>query len=313
MNRLVLNAYPKAYRETHGDELLACLAEAHPGRQWPPLREATALLRGAFEARVAEATKTGPWWQDGLRLAALWLALLALTPYLQDVWNWTLHIDPAPHAINFNFNGWYPWAIGEGTRTRLLPVGLLPLIAFVALLRGRAWIAVPAAAAMVYAGAAVGISDLFGDQGAGGASYYGLGAPILAQDIFLPMLLLAASATLAVCRTRRKRSYRWLVPVVLAMFVAGGLHIASYDPWFQRGQFALEVVLVIAAGWATIITRDYRWTIPVAAFALARTEAILTDSTLRAFHPQPTTTVLLALAAVLPALILATRRNTNLT
>jgi hypothetical protein len=312
MNRLILAAYPKAYRDSHGDELLACLAEAHPGREWPPLHEVTALLRGAFQARVRVATESGPWWQDGLQLAALWLAFLALTPYLQDVLNWTLHIDPSSHAINFHFNGWYPWAIGEGTRTRLLPYGLLPLIAFVALLRGRAWIAVPAAAAMIYAGATVGTSDVFGDQGVIGASYYGLGAPVLAQDIFLPMLLLAASAALVACRARRKRSYRWLIPVVLAMFVAGGLHLASYNPWFQRGQFVLEVATVIAAGWATIITRDYRWTIPVAAFAIARTEAILTDSTLRAFHPQPTTTVLLALAATLPVLILATRRNTNL-
>nr|WP_203589878.1 hypothetical protein [Streptomyces sp. SID13031] len=305
-------AYPKAYRDTHGDELLACLSEAHPGREWPPLREAIALLRGAFQARVREAIDGGPWWRDGLQLAALWLALLALTPYLQDVWNWTLHIDPSPHAINFHFNGWYPWAIGDGTRTRLLPYGLLPLIAFIAILRGRAWIAVPAAAAMIYAGAAVGTSNVFGDQGVGGASYYGLGAPILAHDIFLPVLLLAASAACAASSTRRKRSYRWLIPVVLAMFVAGGLHVASYDPWFQRGQFVVEVATVIAAGWATIITRDYRWTIPVAAFAIARTEAILTDSTLRAFHPQPSTTVLLALAVTLPALILATRRNTNL-
>ncbi|WP_020390502.1 hypothetical protein [Kribbella catacumbae] len=313
MNRLVLLAYPKAYRDSHGDELLACLTEVHPGREWPPLREATALVRGGVQerARIIADDKSRSWWLEGLQLAALWLALLALVPYLQDVWNWMLHIDPARHAINFHFNGWYPWATGEGTRTRLLPYGLLPLIAFVALLRGRAWIALPAVAAMIYSGITIGTSNVFGDQGVSGASYYGLGAPILAHDIVLPVLLFAACAVLT-ARTLQRYSYRWLIPVAVFMFVAGGLHLASYNPWFQRGQFVLEVAVIIIAGWATIATRDYRWTIPVAAFAIVRVEAILTDSTLLAFHPQPSTTVLLALAATLPALILATRRNTQL-
>jgi hypothetical protein len=313
VNRLVLSVYPKSYRETHGAELLACLEELHPGREWPPLREATTLLRGGFQARVHAATETGRWWQDGLQLAALWLALLALTPYLQDVWNWALLIDPSSHAVNFHFNGWYPWSTGGGGR--LLPYGLLPLIAFVGLLRGRAWIAVPAAAAMIYASTTLGSSNLFGDQGVVGGSYYGLGAPILSNNIFLPMLLLAASTVLAACGTRAlpRHSYLWLIPVTFAMFIAGGLGIASYDPWFQRGQFVLEAAVMIAAGWATIITRDFRWLIPLGAFAFIRAEAILFGSTVLTYRPQPSTTVLLALAVTLPALILATRRNTKLT
>jgi hypothetical protein len=46
-----------------------------------------------------------------------------------------------------------------------------------------------------------------------------------------------ACAVLAACRLGRLRrhSYRLLVPVVLAMFVAGGLHIISISPAFQRG------------------------------------------------------------------------------
>ncbi|MEV8373110.1 hypothetical protein AB0P21_10265 [Kribbella sp. NPDC056861] len=310
MNRLALVAYPKTYRDGHGDELLACLTELHPGRAWPPLHEATALVRGGLRARVQAATAHGPWWVSGLQLAALWLTLLALTPYLQDIWTWALHLDPGSDAINFHFNGWYPWAIGEGTRTRLLPYGLLPLIAFIALLRGRTWIAVPAAAAMIYAG--VSSSDVFGDRGVAGVIYYGLGAPILAHDIFLPVLLLGICAILAVANGSRRYSYGWLIPVVLAMFVAGGLHLTAGGPWFQRGQFVLELAVLIAAGWATITTRDYRWTIPVGAFAIVRTETILTDSTILTYHPQPSTTVLLALAVILPALLLATRSNTRL-
>jgi hypothetical protein len=312
VNRLALIAYPKAYRDHHGDELLTCLTELHPGRTWPPLHEATALLRGGFRARVQAATLRGPWWVAGLQLAALWLTLLALTPYLQDIWTWTLHLDPGSDAINFHFNGWYPWAIGEGTRTRLLPYGLLPLIAFVALLRGRTLIAIPTVGAMIYAGATTGSSDLFGDRGVVGVSYYGLGAPILAHDIFLPVLLLGICAILAGTKASRRHSYGWLIPVVFGMFVAGGVHLTSGGPWFQRGQFALELAVLIAAGWATIATRDYRWTIPVGAFAIVRVEAILTDSTILTYHPQPSTTVLLALAVTLPALILATRSSTRL-
>jgi hypothetical protein len=312
VNRLVLLAYPKAYRDSRGDELLDCLAEAHPGREWPPPREAVALAGSALQARVQAATTTGAWWSAGLRLAGLWLALLALAPYLQDVWNWTLHIDPAGHAINFHFNGRLPWAIGEGTRTRLLPYGLLPLIAFVALLRGPAWVALPAAAAMLYAGLTVGSSDVFGSQGVVGPSYYGLGAPILAHHIVLPILLLVISVVLVVRRGHRASSYAWLVPVAVAAFVAGGLHLTAGDPWFQRGQFVLEAALVLGAGWATFQTRDFRWAVPIAAFGIVRAAALLSDPTVIAYHAQPSVTAVLALLVTLPVLVLTTRKNTRL-
>ncbi len=312
MNRLVLLAYPKAYRDSRGDELLDCLADAHPGRDWPPLREATALLQSALRIRIQAATTATAWWPAGLRLAGLWLALLALAPYLQDVWNWTLHIDPAAHAINFHFNGRFPWAVGEGTQTRLLPYGLLPLIAFVALLRGRAWIALPASAAMLYAGLTIGSSIVFGSQGVVGPSYYGLGAPILAHYIVLPVLLLLVSALLVLRKVRQSSSYAWLIPVAVAAFVAGGLHLTAGDPGFQRGQFVLEIALVVGAGWATFQTRDFRWAVPIGAFAVVRTEAILSDPTVLAYHPQPSVTAVLALVATLPVLVLTTRKNTRL-
>ncbi|MGW2713146.1 hypothetical protein ACWC4J_29850, partial [Streptomyces sp. NPDC001356] len=111
MNRLLLAAYPESYRSRQGKEVLACLAEAYPGRSWPPPREVAALVRAGMQAR-ARATvddASRPWWLDGIHLAALALAALALVPYLQDVWHWALHIDPGQHAIAFRFSGWYPW------------------------------------------------------------------------------------------------------------------------------------------------------------------------------------------------------------
>ena len=312
MNRLLLAAYPEPYRSRQGEEVLACLAEAYPGRSWPPPREVAALLRAGVQAR-ARATvddTTRPWWLDGIHLAALALAALALVPYLQDVWHWALHIDPGQHAIAFHFSGWYPWAQGPDTRTRLLPYGLLPLVCLIALLRGRAWIALPTATVMIYAGATFNSNALFGDEGKRGLSYYGLGAPITARDLVLSGTLCAACAVLALCRPSRlrRRSYRWLAPVVLAMFVAGGLHIISVSPAFQRGLFVLEVAALLGAWVATAATGDHRWLIPVAAVAIVRTQAIVVrpDAFMQSF---PDLVVLILLIAPLPALAIAAQRR----
>ncbi|MER8087933.1 hypothetical protein ACFVZR_27560 [Streptomyces sp. NPDC058316] len=313
MNRLLLAAYPESYRSRQGEELLTCLAEAYPGRSWPPPREIAALVRAGVQARARAAVDdtARPWWLDGIHLAALALAALALVPYLQDVWHWALHIDPGRHAIAFHFAGWYPWAQGPGTQTRLLPYGLLPLVCLIALLRGKPWIALPAAAAMVYAGATPGSSTtLFGTEGKVGLGYYGLGAPIAARDLVLSGTLFTACIVLAACRPGRLRrhSYRRLVPVVLAMSVAGGLHIISAGPVFQRGLFALEVAALIAAWVATAATGDHRWLIPVAAFAIVRTQAIVVQPNWF-MNSLPSLVVLLLLIAPLPALAITAQRR----
>ncbi|MFJ9433318.1 hypothetical protein ACIRQY_27190 [Streptomyces sp. NPDC101490] len=312
MNRLLLLAYPEPYRSRQGRELLDCLAEAYPGRSWPPPRELAAIARAGARARARAVVddRTRPWWLDGIQLAALVLAALALVPYLQDVWHWALRVDPGQHAIAFDHAGWYPWAEGPGTRTRLLPYGLLPLVCLVALLRGRAWLALPAAAAMVYAGARFPHGTLFGDEGKAGLGYYGLGSPITARDLVLSGLLCAACAVLAVCRPGRLRrhSYGWLVPLGLALFTAGALHVIAVSPSFQRGLFVLEIAGLAVAWVATAATGDRRWLIPVAAFAFVRTQAIVLqpDGLMRSL---PDLVVLLLLVAPLPALAVAAQRG----
>lgn len=312
MNRLLLAAYPASYRSRQGEELLACLAEAHPGRAWPPPREIVPLVRGGLEARaraVADDTAR-PWWLDGVHLAALALAALALVPYLQDVWHWALHIDPGQQAINFHFSGWYPWAEGHGTQTRLLPYGLLPLVCLIALVRGRPWLALPAAGAMIYAGATFRDSTLFGHEGKYGLGYYGLGSPITIHDLALTVTLCIACAVLSVRRTGRLRrlSYLWLVPVVLAMFVAGSLQLTAVSPAFQRGLFTVEVAAVIAAWAATAATGDRRWLIPVGAVAFIRTQAIVArpDGFMNSL---PELVILTLLIAPLPALLIAAQHR----
>lgn len=50
--RLLLRAYPAAYRRRHGDELLdALIAGSAPGARWPDLREAGYLVLGGLRAR----------------------------------------------------------------------------------------------------------------------------------------------------------------------------------------------------------------------------------------------------------------------
>ncbi|UNS99579.1 hypothetical protein MMF93_26380 [Streptomyces tubbatahanensis] len=311
MNRLLLAAYPSSYRSRHGEEVLNCLAEAYPGRSCPPPREIAALARAGVRARARAvvADTARPWWLDGIHLTTLALAALALVPYLQDVYHWALHIDPGQHAIAFHFSGWYPWADGP-TRTRLLPYGLLPLGCLIALLRGKPWIAAPLAAAMIWAGATSGGRTLFGDEGMAGLSYYGLGAPIKAHDLVLSGMLCAACTVLALCRPSRlrRRSYRWLAPVALAMITAGGLHITSVSPLFQRGLALLEIVALLASGAATAATGDRRWLIPVAAVALVRTQAIVAqpDAFMQAV---PELVGLLLLVAPLPAMAYAAQRQ----
>ncbi|MYS21769.1 hypothetical protein GA0115240_135224 [Streptomyces sp. DvalAA-14] len=312
MNRLLLAAYPEPYRSQQGEEVLACLSEAYPGRSWPPPREVVALARAGVQtrARAVVDDTARSWWLDGIHVTALVLAALALVPYLQDVWHWALHIDPGRHAIAFHFSGWYPWAQSPSTRTRLLPYGLLPLVCLIALLRGKAWIALPAAAAMIYAGDTFNSNTLFGDEGKAGLGYYGLGAPITARDLVLSGTLCTACAVLAACRPGRLRrhSYRWLIPVVLAMFVAGSLHIISISPSFQRGLFALEVAALIAAWVATAATGDYRWLIPVAAFTFIRTQAIVTQPN-GFVQSLPDLVVFVLLMAPLPVLAIAAQRR----
>ncbi|MFE6840237.1 hypothetical protein ACFVFI_36110 [Streptomyces sp. NPDC057705] len=311
MNRFLLAAYPKDYRDRQGEEVLSCLSEAYPGRSWPPPREALALLRAGVAARARAACEntSRPWWLEGVHLTALVLAALALVPYLQDVWDWALRIDPADHSVSFHHAGWFPWAQGAETKTRFLPYGLLPLICLVALMRGLRWIALPASAAMLLAGSGIAGSTLFGDEGVVGVGYYGLGAPLRSDDLVLSGLLLLACTVLAVHRPNRlrRRSYGWLVPVAAALFVAGSLHFTSTDPDFQRGQFAVEAAALTAAWVLTAATGDYRWLVPVAAFAVVRGEAIVNQPYL--VDSLPGNTVLLCLVLPIPLLAVTAQRR----
>jgi len=58
--RVLLRAYPPAYRRDRGEEILGTLLEATPpGRSWPPPRDAWSLVRGGLAARAARNRRAG--------------------------------------------------------------------------------------------------------------------------------------------------------------------------------------------------------------------------------------------------------------
>ncbi len=53
--RLLLRAYPAAYRRERGEEIISTLLEATPAdRTWPRPRDARALIVGGLKARAAQ-------------------------------------------------------------------------------------------------------------------------------------------------------------------------------------------------------------------------------------------------------------------
>jgi len=91
--RLLLLAYPAAYRRDRGEEITGTLLEATPeGRSWPPARDIRSLVMGGFRARAAQNRRLPT--AANLRIAALvgvvgylafsaiaylWVALVTLT------------------------------------------------------------------------------------------------------------------------------------------------------------------------------------------------------------------------------------------
>jgi hypothetical protein len=78
--RLLLRAYPSAYRRERGDELIeAVLASEDTARHWPSPRQATALITGGLRARrnpTRGRAGTAAWWQ-GIELATIALITYA--------------------------------------------------------------------------------------------------------------------------------------------------------------------------------------------------------------------------------------------
>jgi hypothetical protein len=218
--RLLLRAYPAWYRRERGEEMLGTLLEASPpGRRWPSLRDARALIMGGFRVRAGQNQRLTT--AANLRLAVLLGAALALlwlvAGDLTDViLHWTHTYSPSP-----------------GIASEAV-YGVLTLAAVVA-----AWFA-PRPVVMVLAVAAAALYVSWGDR-------------IMAIQ---PAGLLILLAVLVFGRERLPRSWLWLAGVVFAADLLQGLTPANplyflYIPLV----FVPWIILGIVVLWAAVDAR----------------------------------------------------------
>jgi hypothetical protein len=232
--RLLLLAYPAAYRRERGEEIIGTLLEAMPaGRSWPLARDIRALVMGGLRARAAVNRRLTT--AANLRIAVIvgttaYVAFSALA-YLRVA----LLVLTAPTG-------------------RAYPAGwlLLAVAALVASTVAVVWVSIRRAALLAVTIAA-----------AAGVSLAGAWRP---AAFGWPVTELACLATLAVLAGRGERPGRrwlWLVLLVGAMPVVAGLMPAAGTYVFGTLLVALGIVSVL---WVVI---DARPAIATAAFLLA--------------------------------------------
>jgi hypothetical protein len=118
-SRLLLRAYPAAYRRDRGDEILGTLLEATPdGQAWPRLRDVRALAVGALRARAAQNRRLST--AANLRIAVMAgvsFSLVLIAAGYMATWV----IDPGPLRYQ-----WRIMALGLLIVAAVLPVWLAP-------------------------------------------------------------------------------------------------------------------------------------------------------------------------------------------
>jgi hypothetical protein len=217
--RLALRAYPAAYRDARGAEILATLAEMQGARRRPEVRQVRALLAGGIRAREAVTTggTTAGMWAEGCRLAAFVLLLLAalrgMYVVATDIWfarfGMAHTFTPAP-------------AMSTAALMRSTAAVLFPWLAAAALCRGRTTLAI----AGPVLGFGLFLSGSMAGLGAGGGF-------VLSIQLAEAILLAAPIGLLLVARGGPSRpssrySPAWLlVPVLLAALELDGYYAST--------------------------------------------------------------------------------------
>ncbi|GAA1290180.1 hypothetical protein Psi02_15940 [Planotetraspora silvatica] len=235
--RNLLRAYPKVYRQWHGEELIGTLmAASDPETRRPALRETFALITGGFAARARNARAAGaPWWADGLQLGVLAVATTTFALRVTLIY------------------GFRPiWALGS-------------IVLIVAIIRG--WVRLALPLALIAALDASRFLVLHND--AWQVADFGP-AYVEASNILPYWLIVAGLAVLAVRPGKGlpTRSWAWL----LILGLCWGLQFVYpyYDgslTWmlFRAG---VEVLVLSAALWATVAVRDARWALAAAVYLI---------------------------------------------
>jgi hypothetical protein len=253
--RRLLRAYPKAYRERQGEELISTLMEAaDPQARRPAFREALSLAAGGFAVRVRQARPAEvPGWVDGLHLGVL--AVTTTT--------FATHMNVLPYLIR--------------------PVWTALAIALmVALIRGWMRVALPLA---IIAALHVSRPMILGS----GAAWIPFFGPAYGDiSLVIPYwLAVAGLAVLAVrpgtaARTRPLRGIdvQWWGPTLPArsslwllvpafcwalQFVQFGFQ--EYPAW-TLSRASLELLVLAGVFCATVAARDGRWALAAAIYLI---------------------------------------------
>lgn len=236
--RLLLRAYPAAYMEVRGEEIIGTLLEATPPeRSWPRPRDIRALMFGGLQARAAFSRQLTT--AANLRVAALvgvaaYLAYNALAvlslEYFAEV-SVAGHIHPVPR----------PWPTVLASALMLGPVALAFLTSRRAVVLAAA---LPAAAVMWYAG-----------------PWYGVFSPVAFHLVFLAALV----ALVTVARGRKRPRRRWLVGVgILAALPI----LPEFAPQLGFAWFLYGVLLAPTAISIVLAVIDARLAIAVIVYFL---------------------------------------------
>jgi hypothetical protein len=235
-SRLLLRAYPAAYRRERGDEILATLLEATPeGRRRPLLRDIRALITGGLRARAAEHRRFTT--SVNLRvavLAGLCIYLGAIAAGNLDDFV-TSEVDRAVPMVGPS--GW-----------PVLIAGLL-MAAVVAL----TWLArrpVVIGAAALAAAAATGYVGFpsVAQQAAGRGG-------LTSAFVITELVCLAAVVALTLRIERRSPGWLWLISAVVAtLLLPGYLQYITYL-WLYIAPGMELCVVVVALAWVAIDAR----------------------------------------------------------
>ncbi len=275
--QLLLRAYPAAYREVRGEEMIGTLLEATPpSRSWPLPRDIRCLIFGGLRARAAHSRQLTT--AANLRIALLAGVAAYLAYFAASFVSWDLmaafstygHTQPAP----------FDWP-------NLLASALTLLAVALALLTGRRAVilaaALPAAAVVCYVGpwdpANVGFTA--------------------AHLVFLAALVALAGGT------RQSRRWLMLVGLLALLPLAAGIG-PQYGPVLYGALFTAAGISVV---WAVI---DARPAIAMVLFFLALWLPMAVTNLIQGFTAAIALTALVIVTVVaVPALWLLRRQSAH--
>lgn len=206
--RLLLRAYPKAYRAHRGEEILDTLLETtRPGRGWPPAREVASVISGGLRARRAAnlSQGLGASLRHSVMLgAALWLITVPEGTA-------TLAIEAVRHVP----------VISDTPQWVFVLTSVMVLLILAAAWSGRRWLALAAAVA-----SAVPLTIYWLNGGTGFAEWLGL--------YYLKIYVAPATLLLVLLARRTNRPSRSLLWLLVCPLLAGTADALLSTPGHQQ-------------------------------------------------------------------------------